>query len=233
VLLQQGPPEQKTTTVDHIAFQVSGLPAIVQRLRAGGYALTTRADVNRMYRVEDDIADVTGERMSVAFVTGPDGVKVELIERRNAAREPVAPAHQMGLDHVHFTAQDFTAMKQWYMNATGATIGNQTYLYKSLDLPGLPSVLQFSRLERAAFELTGSPGPNSSPPVPAGTRGSVVDHIGFEVKGLEAFSREMETKGITLDVPYRRVPAVGIGVAFVSDPWGTYIELTDGLAALP
>jgi hypothetical protein len=32
-----------------------------------------------------------------------------------------------------------------------------------------------------------------------------------------------------MSVPYRKVPALGIAIAFFTDPWGTYIELTEGL----
>ena len=35
---------------------------------------------------------------------------------------------------------------------------------------------------------------------------------------------------IKLDVPVRQVPGANLKVAFVTDPWGTYIELTEGLA---
>jgi hypothetical protein len=35
--------------------------------------------------------------------------------------------------------------------------------------------------------------------------------------------------GIKLDTPYRNVPAVGLALAFVTDPWGTSIELNEGL----
>ena len=63
----------------------------------------------------------------------------------------------------------------------------------------------------------------------AGTTGRGLDHIGFEVKGLEAFTKKLEAQGIKLNVPYRQVPALGIAIAFVTDPWGTYIELTEGL----
>jgi len=62
-----------------------------------------------------------------------------------------------------------------------------------------------------------------------GTRGRVVDHIGFEVKDLEAFCRKLEGMGFTLDRPYTKVAALNIAIAFISDPWGTYIELTEGL----
>ena len=69
---------------------------------------------------------------------------------------------------------------------------------------------------------------NSATPV-AGTRGRVIDHIGFEVNGLEAFVKNLEAQGIKLDRPYTPVPALGISIAFITDPWGTYIELTEGL----
>jgi hypothetical protein len=57
----------------------------------------------------------------------------------------------------------------------------------------------------------------------------VLDHVGFEVKNLEEFTRKLESQGIKLAVPYRKVPALDIAVAFFTDPWGTYVELTEGL----
>ena len=62
-----------------------------------------------------------------------------------------------------------------------------------------------------------------------GTKGRAVDHIGFEVRNLEAFTKRLAEMGIALDVPYRSVPALGISIAFITDPWGTSIELTEGL----
>ena len=35
-----------------------------------------------------------------------------------------------------------------------------------------------------------------------------------------------------LTVTYRTVPALGLAIAFIKDPWGTNIELTEGLAEL-
>jgi hypothetical protein len=52
------------------------------------------------------------------------------------------------------------------------------------------------------------------------------------VKNLEAFTKKLEAEGITLTVPYRQVPALGIAIAFIKDPWGTNIEMTEGLAAI-
>ena len=59
----------------------------------------------------------------------------------------------------------------------------------------------------------------------------MLDRIGFEVENLEAFRKELEAKGIKFDRPYR-ILASGSGLAFLTDPWGTYIELTEGLRGL-
>ena len=49
------------------------------------------------------------------------------------------------------------------------------------------------------------------------------------MKDLEAFTKKLEAQGIKLTVPYRSVPALNLSIAFFTDPWGTYIELTEGL----
>ena len=51
----------------------------------------------------------------------------------------------------------------------------------------------------------------------------------FEIKNLEAFTKKLEADGIKLEAAYRKVPALNIAIAFIKDPWGTYIELTEGL----
>ena len=56
----------------------------------------------------------------------------------------------------------------------------------------------------------------------------MLDHIGFEVVNLEAFCRKLQMSGVTLDAPYTR-QADGVATARLTDPWGTSIELTEGL----
>ena len=57
--------------------------------------------------------------------------------------------------------------------------------------------------------------------------------VGFEVRNLRAFCAELEAKGIKLASPLRRDPALGLEVATIVDPWGTVIELTEGLRPAP
>ena len=61
-------------------------------------------------------------------------------------------------------------------------------------------------------------------------QGRSIDHIGFEIKGLEAFCKKLEAAGVTFEVPYREVAQLGLKLAFIVDPVGTRIELTEGLA---
>jgi catechol 2,3-dioxygenase-like lactoylglutathione lyase family enzyme len=60
------------------------------------------------------------------------------------------------------------------------------------------------------------------------TKGRTIDHIGFEVKDLAAFCKQLEAKGIKFDVPYRDIPQIGLKIAYITDPSGVYIELTQG-----
>jgi hypothetical protein len=53
----------------------------------------------------------------------------------------------------------------------------------------------------------------------------VLDHIGFDVRDLQAFVTKIEAEGIRLDEPYRRVAGTGAAITYITDPWGTRVEL--------
>jgi len=65
---------------------------------------------------------------------------------------------------------------------------------------------------------------NKAPQALATTKGRVLDHIGFDVVDLKAFIKKLEANGIKLDRPYTE-QGPGAALAFITDPWGTYIEL--------
>jgi predicted enzyme related to lactoylglutathione lyase len=58
----------------------------------------------------------------------------------------------------------------------------------------------------------------------APTRGRVLDHIGFDVKDHAAFVKKIEAEGIKLDEPVRKTPT-GSTITYITDPWGTRIEI--------
>jgi catechol 2,3-dioxygenase-like lactoylglutathione lyase family enzyme len=192
----------KGTSVNHIGFSVPNLRQMVDKVKASGYRMITSSEVAAGQQVVDDIA-ATSPTTSIAFVMGPEDLKVELVENRTQTL-PIA------LHHVHFFGQQNAEMQAWYIKVFGAK-GRTAPNFLATDLPGV--ALNFS---------------SSSDPV-VGTRGRALDHIGFEVKNLEAFCKRLEGMGIKLDVPYRKVPALNIGLAFITDPWGTYIELNEDL----
>jgi catechol 2,3-dioxygenase-like lactoylglutathione lyase family enzyme len=191
----------KGTTVNHLAFAVTDVRRAVERARAAGYRIATREEAGAYDVVTDDIAFNKEQQSYSAFVMGPDEVKVQLFEVRTNP-SPVA------LHHVHF-AGPAAEMKAWYVKVFGAKPSTRG-IFEAADLPGVN--LSFS-------PATGV----------VGTRGRVLDHIGFEVRDLEAFCKKLAGMGITLDRPYTKVPALNIAIAFIQDPWGTYIELTEGL----
>jgi predicted enzyme related to lactoylglutathione lyase len=116
--------------------------------------------------------------------------------------------------HIHFNvpADQVAVAKDWYAANFGGVRGKR-WRYEAVDLPGIN--LNFS----AAVEPL------------APTKGRMLDHIGFEVVNLESFCRRLEAAGVKFDRPYSKLPS-GLGLAFIEDPWGTTIELTEGLRDL-
>jgi hypothetical protein len=64
------------------------------------------------------------------------------------------------------------------------------------------------------------------------TKGRAFDRIGLEVVGLEAFAKNLEAAGIKFDSPYRKNDAMMAAFAVFQDPFGTLIELSEGLSAV-
>jgi extradiol dioxygenase family protein len=116
--------------------------------------------------------------------------------------------------HIHLYLPEGTEpqAKAWYARFFGGIPGKR-WRYEAVDLPGIN------------FNFSSSPRP--MPPL----KGRMLDHIGFEIKNLEAFCKKLEAGGVKFDIPYKRQSS-GVATAFLTDPWGTYIELTEGLNRL-
>jgi catechol 2,3-dioxygenase-like lactoylglutathione lyase family enzyme len=209
LLLHEAAPTGPTrgTTFDHIGLAVPDVPAMTTKVVANGYTLT----VGREPAPGETASPPTaGNYGRFSYLVGPDGVKVELVTNMAADAPPIT--HH----HVHFVNRQFVEMQQWYMKAFNATLREgQTDFFIGADLPGVGYMLNF-------FSWL----PNETL---VGTKGRAVDHVGFEVRDLKAFCAELEAKGIELEAPLRRDAALGLDVATIVDPWGTVIELTEGL----
>lgn len=154
----------------------------------------------------DSVKIVTVVSPTQLFLMSPDGVKIEIYEDKSISAPIVN-------HHIHFWDSSVEDTKAWYVKTFSAKPGKRGK-FEAADVPGVN--LSFTKAET---------------PV-AGTKGRALDHIGFEVKDLEAFCKKLEATGMKFDVPYRKVPALGLSIAFFTDPWGTYVELTEGLSRL-
>jgi catechol 2,3-dioxygenase-like lactoylglutathione lyase family enzyme len=138
------------------------------------------------------------------FAAMPDGLRLELLEEKGQTLPVV-------LHHIHLAAANGEMLRQWYVKTFGAEAGSRR---------NLPAAMFYGN------EVDFLP---ASGAVPAATKGRVIDHIGFEVNNLEAFVQKLQASGVTIEIPYRNMPNLDLKVAFIVDPVGTRIELTEGL----
>ena len=193
------------TTVNHIGFSVPDLKVLVPKIKAAGYKMITTDSVAATVKVTDDIA-AASPTTNIAFALGPEDTKVEFVE----VKDQKAPIQ---LHHIHFFIPQNREAREWYEKTFGA---------KDIQAAPGAAFVQAS-LPGVALNFTPSPTPV------VGTTGRAIDHIGFEVRNLEAFTKQLEAQGIKLDRPYTKIPELGIAIAFVKDPWGTNIEMSEGL----
>ena len=138
-----------------------------------------------------------------AYLMGPDDVKIELQEDKAL---PVKAAAY----HLHFLLADYANLRDWYVETFSAVPRKRGTIVTTADVPGM----------NLSFATSAKP--------TIGTKGRTIDHIGFEITNLEAFCKKLESRGVKFDVPFRNVPAIGLNIAYITDPSGVYIELTEG-----
>ena len=142
-------------------------------------------------------------RMDQAFVVTPDQLRIEILEDKNQ-KLPIQHHHV----HLFVAEAQIPQIQAWYAKLFGAKPGKRG-ANQAADLPGVN--LTFSRTDTPAVT----------------NKGRVLDHIGFDVRNLEAFCKKLEAAGIKLDRPYTKNAQTGGALAFLYDPWGTYIELNE------
>jgi catechol 2,3-dioxygenase-like lactoylglutathione lyase family enzyme len=140
-------------------------------------------------------------RLDQAFVVTPDGVRIEILENK-------AQAVPIQHEHVHFFLPEAEIPKAvaWYAKAFGGKAGTRND-QPVVDVPG--GQIRFAKADG----------------LQAPTRHRVLDHIGFDVKDHPAFVKTLEENGIKLDEPPRKSPTTGNVVTYITDAWGTRIEI--------
>src|SRR5215813_3569059 len=142
------------------------------------------------------------------FLVAPDKVRVEIFENRSQ------PAPMM-MNHIHLQVLDVMQGQQWYVQHFGGIAGKRGR-WDVANVPG--TELTIGKVDA----------------LQAPTKSRSLDHIGFEVKNIDAFVAKLQASGVKTDAPVRNsANASGLRIAFVTDPWGTEIEITEGLSATP
>jgi catechol 2,3-dioxygenase-like lactoylglutathione lyase family enzyme len=139
-------------------------------------------------------------RPDQAFVVTPDGVRIEVLEDRTQA-VPVRNEHV----HLWVPEAEIPKAQAWYAKTFGGKMNTRNNA-PVVDLPGVQ--IRFAKADAKQ----------------APTRGRVLDHIGFDVKDHAAFVKKLQADGIKLDEPVR-TSAAGNTITYITDPWGTRIEI--------
>jgi extradiol dioxygenase family protein len=140
-------------------------------------------------------------RMDQAFVVTPDGLRIEILENKTQTM-PVQNEHV----HLFLPESEIPKAQAWYAKTFGGTPGTRADA-PVVDLPG--AQIRFAKVQTAQ----------------APTKGRVLDHIGFDVVDLPAFARKIEAEGIQLDQPLRAPNPGANSITYITDAWGTRIEL--------
>jgi catechol-2,3-dioxygenase len=159
--------------------------------------------------VKYDVGEVNHNQ---GYVFAPDsGIRVEVFG------DPSLPG-PVSMDHVHFNLPeaDIPAMKAWYAKVFGGFPGSRQRVAR-------PGVIETDYFHR--FNLSFSPAQMKLAP----TKGRAIDHLGFDVKNIDQFEKHLAAQGIKFEAPVRQVQNAQTRIAFLTDPWGTYIEVTEKL----
>lgn len=142
------------------------------------------------------------DRLDQAFVETPDGVRIEILEDR-AQSLPIRNEHV----HLSLPAAEIANAQAWYAKTFGGRPGIRDNA-PVVDIPGVQVRFRMADEKEAP------------------TRGRVLDHIGFDVRDHAAFVQKIQAEGITLDEPVRKLSS-GTTIAYITDPWGTRIEIIE------
>jgi catechol 2,3-dioxygenase-like lactoylglutathione lyase family enzyme len=140
-------------------------------------------------------------RLDQAYVETPDGLRIEILEDKNQA-EPIKHEHV----HLRLLEADIPKAQAWYAK----TFGGKAYMRNNapvVDIPG--AQFRFAKDDKAQLP----------------TKGRVLDHFGVDVKDHAAFVKKIEAEGIKLDEPPRKNAATGSTITYITDPWGSRIEI--------
>src|SRR5262249_2967274 len=187
-LLSKDPDAQKKIWIEALGAQVTKTGTLELLRLPGVFIIINRADpsagsvgssadhfglsVRDLNEIKTKLAAVNVQ-VQGPFVAMPDGLRLELLEDK-AQTLPVV------MHHIHLATVNGEMLRQWYVKTFGAEVGSRR---------NLPSAMfNGNEVDFLSAQM---------PPAP--TKGRTIDHIGFEVKNLEAFVKKLQADGVTVE----------------------------------
>src|SRR5262245_6614247 len=195
------------SVVNHVAFRVPSF--------AGGEAAGLSVQRLQQFPGVGSVMTPDGERIelfedaatNLAFT--PDAGPLDALAQRHS--RPVPPPIAFHHIHLYVPAGAVAEAKAWYARVFGGTPGKRSN-YDAVDLPGVN------------INISAAPKPVT------GTAGRALDRIGFEVVNLGAFREQAKAMRLAVsDTPPSTSGRLGYATLTLVDPWGTVIEVTEGL----
>jgi catechol 2,3-dioxygenase-like lactoylglutathione lyase family enzyme len=226
-LVVNDPDAQKKLFVDVLGAQaktlgplellkVPGILVVLQKARTAptdgsdgstvnhfGFLVKSYSDTKAKLTAANIPFAMDNEKTKQIIAIFPEKVRVEFTE--DTSLKVPATFH-----HIHISTPNQEELRAWYVKTFGGVEGKRGNFPAAM-FPG--GEVDFAKAQQ--------------PQAP--TKGRSLDHIGFEVKGLEAFCKKLAAEGVTFDTTYRVIPQLdNLQIAYVLDPEGTRIELTEG-----
>ena len=185
------PPGQKTPPIpsaggalDHLSFSFPDVDAKLKELEAAGVKIVSRPQSTRGW-------------YKAAFIEGPDGVSIELVEDKA----------RIGFHHVHIRTPSPEVEMNWFLDTFG---GSRT------------KIRDFDALDYGEMKLIVERDPNAKP-----SYGHSIEHLCFVLPTLDELLVHLRGKGTKLTSGPSKYgnPTVSGDLVFFDSPTGTRFEV--------
>lgn len=198
-------------------WKFPGIFVIIQKARTAPSEGTDGSTVNHFGFLVKDEPAIKTKLLAAGLKIHSQNEKTKQVTFEFPEKILVEFSEDPGIDvpikfhHIHIAAVDQEGLRDWYVKTFGGESGKR----------GAFPAAKFPIGEVDFLKAQSAPAP---------TKGRSLDHIGFEVKNLQEFCKKLQAQGMSFDMAYREMPMLdGLKIAFILDPSGTRIELTEGL----
>jgi catechol 2,3-dioxygenase-like lactoylglutathione lyase family enzyme len=197
------PGPNETFGITHLAFMTDDLDSDFAHLVEKGYKGL----------VQPKVAGSGVGRL--AFLSDPNGARVELIQRDLKMRDGILPHPVIrAFDHYSLIANDLEGALRFYRDDLGMTV------LKTMEVQASSLTMVYLHWDYDVLELLHRPTPN--------TTDSLYAHLALRVDDADAAQRWFAERGVAAVEGFPKAAGTKIGrIAMIRDPDGVKIEMVD------